>query len=115
MLNEKIGEQIDKFNKRNIELYTYKSSETENILRNLGLTSSIYQDLLISPRNPGETIGKRSTIVLFQPLFSVSVDFPEVSKGKRLNLVEAIFTSNYKFDEFMGTAMYGYWKYNNLP
>jgi hypothetical protein len=31
-------------------------------------------------------------------LFSVSVDFPEISKGKRLNLVEAIFTSNYKFE-----------------
>jgi hypothetical protein len=84
-------------------------------LRNLGLTASTYQDLLLSPRNPGELGRKRTTIVLIQPLFSVSVDFPTTSNNKKINLVEAIFSSKYKFDEFMGTAMYGYWKYNNLP
>ena len=67
------------------------------MLRNLGLSSSSYQDLLLIP-NPGETIKKRTTIVLLQPLFTVSVDFPKLPEGKRMNLVEAIFTSKYKFD-----------------
>ena len=68
------------------------------MLRNLGLSSSSYQDLLLTPKNPGETIKKRTTIVLLQPLFTVSVDFPKLPEGKRMNLVEAIFTSKYKFD-----------------
>lgn len=114
-LNERIKEQIDMFNKKNIELYIYKFSEVEAALRNLGLTSSAYQDLLLSQNSNGDFANRRTTIVLLQPLFSVSVDFPQLSQTKRMNLVQAIFTPKYKFDQFMGTAMYGYWKYNNVP
>jgi hypothetical protein len=67
-------------------------------LRNLGLSASSYQDLLLIPKSPGETIKRRTTIALIQPLFTVSVDFPKLSSGKKMNLVEAIFTSKYKFD-----------------
>jgi len=75
------------FNKK-IELYIYKFSEVEAALRNLGLTTSAYKNLLLSQsRFAGGDFNRRTTIVLFQPLFSVSVDFPRTSKNKRMNLV----------------------------
>lgn len=89
----------------------------ERYLRNIGLSSVIYEELQIGARSADRirSSNRKQVIVLFQKLFSASLDFSNPDGKPLPSLVETVYSPIYTFDEFMQACSYGYWKTGNLP
>lgn len=87
------------------------------MLRNLGLSTKIYEDLTIG----GFTADKvqpneaRIVVVIYQKLFSASLDLTNNGTQTEVNLIDTIFNPSYTYDEFAQTSSYGYWRTGNPP